>query len=493
MKQAFFAVTLAILAGFALPAQGERRPNIVILFADDLGYADLASYGNPYIRTPNLDDLAHQGQRWTDFYVAAPVCSPSRGALLTGQLSVKTGLYGRRLSVMHPKDSYGIPDRLVTIAEALKSAGYRTAMFGKWHLGDAPEHYPTRNGFDYWYGVPYSNDMDRVGSMDVDELMQAIAQGASEKLQRVYPQMLESFKHPEKFTWNIPLYRSERRGGDYHDELLERPIDQPTFTRRLTEEAVRFMKNNAQQPFLVYLPYSMPHLPVFASEAFDGKSLRGAYGDAVQEIDWSVGRIRSTLEQLGIAKHTLIFFSSDNGPWQEVSTFRAGSAGVLHGSKGTTWEGGVRVPGIFWWPGKIKPGVVSDIGSTLDVYATALRLAGVALPPGTDGIDLERSLFDGAPSPRNELPYYHKGYLKAYRKGRYKIVFFGGERSTTQIEQPLLFDLHQDIAEQQDISREQPEALQDLLQAVAKHRAQLTIAEPIFDLRLAGSSPISKH
>ena len=492
MKQTLFAVTLAILAGFAIPAHGARPPNIVILFADDLGYADLASYGNPYIRTPNLDALARQGQRWTDFYVASPVCSPSRGALLTGQLSVKTGLYGRKLHVMHPKDSHGIPDRLVTLPEALKSAGYRTGMFGKWHLGDAPEHYPTRNGFDYWYGVPYSNDMDRAGAMDVDEMMQAIAEGRREKLQGLYPQMLRSFEHPEDFTWNIPLYRSEQRGGGYHDELVERPIDQPTFTRRLTEEAVGFMEKNAKQPFLVYLPYSMPHLPVFASEQFRGKSLRGPYGDAVQEIDWSVGRIRAALEKLGIANDTLVFFTSDNGPWQEVSTFGAGSAGVLRGSKGTTWEGGVRVPGIFWWPGKVKPSVVSDIASTLDVYATALRLAGVSLPAGTDGIDLSQSLFQGAPSARTELPYYHRGDLKAYRKGRYKIVFFGGERAATQLERPQLFDLHQDIAEQKDISRERPEVLADLLQAVAKHRAQVTIAEPIFDLRLLSSSSASK-
>lgn len=484
MKAALVSVVVAVLAGLGVPAHAAGKPNVVILFADDLGYADLESYGNPYIRTPHLDALAREGQRWTDFYVAAPVCSPSRGALLTGQLSVRTGLYGRKLHVMHPQDTHGIPDDVVTLAEALKSAGYRTGMFGKWHLGDAPEHYPTRNGFDYWYGVPYSNDMDRVGSPDVDEIMRAIAEGQAAKFASTFQDLIDSFKDPKVENFNIPLYRSEFKEGAYHDKLVERPIDQPTFTRRITEEAVRFMEQSADRPFLVYLPYSMPHLPVFASEEFRGRSLRGPYGDAVEEIDWSAGRIRAALEDLGIAGNTLVFFSSDNGPWQQVSTVGAGSAGVLRGDKGTVWEGGVRVPGIFWWPGRIEPGTVSDIGTTMDVFATSLRLAGVNLPPDTDGVDLAPALFEGARSARDELPYYHKGQLKAYRKGRYKIVFFGGERTETELDKPELYDLHRDIAEQEDIAAEQPEILDELLGAVERHRARVTVAEPIFDMRL---------
>ncbi len=484
-SMAKLALLIALVAFSALAQAEDRRPpNIVILFADDLGYADLGSYGNPYIRTPSLDALAREGQRWTDFYVGSPVCSPSRGALLTGQVSVRSGLYGRKLHVMHPGDSHGIPEQTVTLAEALQAAGYRTGMFGKWHLGDAPNNYPTRNGFDYWYGVPYSNDMDLVGGMDVDKVMELLARGQRAKLAALWGRVLALFENPKSEYWNIPLYRSQLVDGEYQDELVERPIDQPTFTRRITEEAQRFIHENQKQPFFVYLPYSMPHLPVFASEAFAGESLRGSYGDAVEEIDWSVGRIRGTLDELGIAEKTLVFFSSDNGPWQEASTFGAGSAGVLRGNKGTTWEGGVRVPGIFWWPGHLEAGVVSDMGTTLDVFATALQLAGVPIPSDSDGIALTETLLHGAPGPRSEMPYYHKGHLKAYRKGRYKIVFFGGERTETKLEKPLLYDLHQDLAERRDISEARPDILEDLMNAVERHREQVTVADPIFDRRL---------
>ncbi len=467
----------------------KNQPNIVILFADDLGYGDLNSYGNPYIRTPSLDSLADEGQRWTDFYVGAPVCSPSRGTLLTGQLSVRSGLYGEKLHVMFPNDSHGIPRQTLTLATALKSVGYRTGMFGKWHLGDAPENFPTRYGFDYWYGIPYSNDMNLEGKIDYDMTVKFLAsdrrdESLARKVLGHLKKGVKLFDNPKSEYWQVPLYRSENRDGTYQDKLLERPLEQTTFTRRLTEEAIRFIEKSKDQPFLVYLPYSMPHLPVFASDTFAGKSLRGAYGDAVEEIDWSVGRLRETLEQLGLAENTLVFFSSDNGPWQTVSTFRAGSAGMLRGSKGTTWEGGMRVPGVFWWPGKIKPGVVSDIGTTMDIFSTTLQLAGVAPPDGSDGYDLTDALLNAAPGPRDEMPYYHKGHLKAYRKGNYKVVFYGGERTTEELKSPLLYDLHQDISEQKNIAGERPDVLRELMQAVARHRKQTPIAEPIFDMRL---------
>lgn len=477
---ALFLTLLVHAAG----AAAERPPNIVILFADDLGYGDLGSYGNPYIRTPNLDRMAREGQRWTDFYVAAPVCSPSRGALMTGQLPVRSGLYGRRLNVMHPGDSSGIPEQLLTLPEALKSAGYRTGMFGKWHLGDAPENYPTRRGFDYWYGVPYSNDMDRVGARGVDELMRMLAEGRGDEAWAGYQETIALFDEPRSEYWNIPLYRSLREGDGVTDELVERPVQQPTFTRRLTEEAVGFMERNRDRPFLVYLPYSMPHLPLFRSEAFAGRSLRGRYGDTVEEIDWSAGRIRGALERLGIADNTLVFFSSDNGPWQRVSTTGAGTAGMLRGSKGTTYEGGVRVPGIFWWPGSIAPGTVSGMGSTLDLYTTVLALAGIDPPPGSDGIDLRETLRRGAPSPRDELAYYSQGVLTAYRKGRYKLYLADG--STRE---PLpaveLYDLREDIEEKADIAAERPGVVAELEQAIASHRKRLDVADPIFDRRLA--------
>lgn len=482
-KAGLLLAVLCSLLSFSVLASKAGQPNIVILFADDMGYADLGSYGNPYIRTPNLDRIAQEGQRWTDFYVSDPVCSPSRGSLLTGKLSVNSGLYGRQLGVMFPGDSHGIPDQELTLAEALRSAGYRTGMFGKWHLGDAPDNYPTRHGFDVWYGAPYSNDMDRVGGISIERVFQLRAEGRAEEASGNFAENHKLFEDPKSKYWNIPLYRSMRTANGFDDTLVERPIDQPNFTRRLTEEAIRFIEAGSGEPFLLYLPYAMPHLPVFASEVFAGKSLRGSYGDAVEEIDWSAGQIIEVLKRLGIEDNTLLLFTSDNGPWQQVSITGAGSAGVLRDSKGSTWEGGVRVPGIFWWPGQIKPGVVSEMGTTMDVYATALTLAGVRLPEGIDGYDLASTLKTQADSPRNELPYYSQGDLQAYRKGPWKLHLRDG-RTRELLDKPVLYNLHEDLAEQQDVADEFPEVVAGLLEAIEAHRAGLDVKEPIFDRRL---------
>jgi len=478
-----FSIMLLLLAG---PIQGSetRPPNIVVLFADDLGYGDLGAYGNPYIRTPNLDQMAAEGQRWTDFYVASPVCSPSRGALLTGQYSVKTGLYGRKINVFHPNDPNGIPEALETLPEALKKAGYATGIFGKWHLGDYPENFPTRHGFDTWFGIPYSNDMDRVGAPPIDQVMQAVATNNVSKFAGGFQALIETFKDPKQEYWNVPLYRSTVAENAVIDELVERPMIQATLTERLTKAAQAFMREHQDQPFLVYLPYAMPHLPLFRGKAFEGVSLRGPYGDVVSEIDWSVGEIRQTLESLGLAENTLVFFSSDNGPWQAVSTLNAGSAGMFRGSKGTTWEGGVRVPGIFWWPEHIAPGVVSDIGTTLDVYATALTLAGVGLPQGTDGLDLSEALRARAEGPRTEMPYYHRGNLTAYRYGHYKLQFYADGDFKTRLALPALYDLHQDISERLDLSAQLPEMVARIEAAVAAHQATIQQVDPIFDRRV---------
>jgi len=478
-----FSIMLLLLAG---PIQGSetRPPNIVVLFADDLGYGDLGAYGNPYIRTPNLDQMAVEGQRWTDFYVASPVCSPSRGALLTGQYSVKTGLYGRKINVFHPNDPNGIPEALETLPEALKKAGYATGIFGKWHLGDYPENFPTRHGFDTWFGIPYSNDMDRVGAPPIDQVMQAVATNNVSKFAGGFQALIETFKDPKQEYWNVPLYRSTVAENAVIDELVERPMIQATLTERLTKAAQAFMREHQDQPFLVYLPYAMPHLPLFRGKAFEGVSLRGPYGDVVSEIDWSVGEIRQTLESLGLAENTLVFFSSDNGPWQAVSTLNAGSAGMFRGSKGTTWEGGVRVPGIFWWPEHIAPGVVSDIATTLDVYATALTLAGVELPEGTDGVDLSEALRARAKGPRTEMPYYHRGNLTAYRYGHYKLQFYADGDFKTRLALPALYDLHQDISERLDLSAQLPEMVARIEAAVAAHQATIQQVDPIFDRRV---------
>jgi len=502
VSMSFFAVAWPLLAVLLMSlANGARAadetprvraaqspPNIVILFADDLGYGDLGSYGHPYNSTPNLDALALQGQRWTDFYVAAPVCSPSRGALMTGKLPNRSGLYGRQLYVLHPNDSAGMPASEVTIAEAVKAQGYRTAIIGKWHLGDAPDTLPTRHGFDYWFGLPYSNDMEWVGHMSMDEMLGLAAQGKMKAIEEEIASRTPKYRDPKIEYWDVPLLRSRRTDEGYTDELVERPADQRTLTRRYTEEALRFIRESGEQPFLLYLPYTMPHTPLFSSPGFVGRSLGGRYGDVIEEIDWSVGEIRRVLEQEGLAERTLVIFSSDNGPWLAMER-DAGSAGLLSNGKGTTFEGGFRVPGIFWWPGTIKPSVVHDIGSTLDVFATTLSLAGAPPVEGIDGMDLSATLKQGAPSPRDSMAYYRAGELQAFRKGLYKIRLvsqgaYGLPPKRTVHATPQLFHLGEDPAEQFDIAAEQPEVASDLMSAIAAHQAGMQSQEPIFDSRL---------
>ena len=462
--------TVFLLSAFVLASwlwSDERPPNLIILFADDLGYGDLGSYGHPAIQTPNLDALAREGQRWTDFYVAAPLCSPSRGALLTGKLPIHSGLYGRRVGVLFPGQPGGIPNEETTLAEFLRELGYATGMIGKWHLGDRPEDYPTRHGFDSWYGIPYSNDMDWSTDM-----------GA------------EAYFKPKPEYWNVPLIESRAVDSGYSDHLLERPTDQASLTRRYTEQALEFIETHSHRPFLLYLPYTMPHTPLFASEAFSGKSLAGRYGDVVEEIDWSVGEIRRGLERAGVAHNSLIVFSSDNGPWLSMRNDR-GSAGPLRNGKGTTFEGGVRVPAIFWWPGTIAPAVVRGIGAAMDLLPTFVILAGGTLPAETDGFDLSPTLIDNAPVAREVLPYYRGGELYALRKGPYKIHLitegafgFGPERTVHQL--PLLYHLGEDPGESHDLAHERPEQLNAMLAAIAQHRASVNAVPPLFD---QGKSP----
>ena len=485
MKKISIFTVLIALFGFASYAflQEEIKPNIVIFFVDDLGYADLGSFGNPYIRTPHLDRMALEGQRWTDFYVAAPVCSPSRGALMTGQVPVRSGLYGERIQVLFPNDIYGMPQSAFTMAEAVKSVGYSTGIFGKWHLGDSPDTFPTRHGFDYWFGVPYSNDMNSLGSLDMTEVYRLRTEGRDAEASASFANLYEYFKDPKVEYWDNPLWRSQSNNNGFEDAVIEQPINQHTLTKRITEEVVRFIEENSDQPFLAYIPHSMPHLPLFASEDFQGRSLRGAYGDVVEELDWSVGQVREALEQLGIEDNTLVIFTSDNGPWQQASIDNAGSAGVLRGSKGSTWEGGVREPTIFWWPGKIQPGIISDIGSTMDLYATVLALSGVVSPNAVDGYDLGPTLFEGRSGARQIMPYYQHGILKAFRQGRHKIHFYN-TRADETLEKPALYDLMNDIAEQEDIADQYPGIVAQLTQAAEIYGQSIPVAEPIFDMRL---------
>lgn len=438
-------------AGYAQTASG-RSPNFVIIFADDLGYGDLGVYGHPTIRTPNMDRMAYEGQKWTNFYVAASVCTPSRAALMTGRLPVRSGMASHKSRVLFPNSAKGLPQSEITLAEQLKKAGYATACIGKWHLGHKQQYLPLSHGFDYYFGIPYSNDMD----------MQ------SEKGYMEYWQTPEEIKMED---FNVPLIRNK--------EVLERPANQHTITKRYSEEAIKFIKEKKDEPFFIYLAHNLPHIPLFASEEFLGKSERGLYGDVVEEIDHGVGQILATLREEGLAENTIVVFTSDNGPWVTFKT-QGGSAGLLKAGKGTTWEGGMREPCIFWGPGLVKPAVVSGLGSTMDLFATFSSMAGVPMPDDRemDGLDLSKVLLENAESPRKSILYYRGPELYAARLGDFKAHYvtqgeYGqfGEREEHSV--PLLYNLSHDPSEQYNIAAQHPEVLRQIAALVDAHRARL--------------------
>jgi arylsulfatase A len=424
------------------------KPNIIIIFADDLGYGDLSCYGHPTIVTPNLDKMATEGQKWTNFYVAASVCTPSRAGLMTGRYPIRSGMCSDRSRVLFPDSTGGLPASEVTIAEQLKKAGYATAALGKWHLGYQKEYLPTSHGFDSYFGIPYSNDMNR-----------ANAKGLSRK---------EIFWNADIKYFDVPLMKNETE--------IERPANQNTLTKRYNEAAVDFIKEQGDEPFFLYLAHNLPHVPLFASEDFLGTSKRGLYGDVLQEIDHGVGQIIKALEEKGIDKNTLVVFTSDNGPWLSYND-HGGSAGLLHDGKGTTWEGGMRVPGIFYWPETIKPGVVTEVGSTLDLLTTASHLAGVELPKDriVDGVDLSATFLSGTNSNRDELIYYRGAKVYAARKGAFKLHYitqtsYVKDTKRTVYEQPLLFNLNVDPSEKYNIASEHPEIIAEIQKMVEDHK-----------------------
>ncbi|MBI5388593.1 MAG: sulfatase [Verrucomicrobia bacterium] len=447
------ALTSAVLlspAGFSAGA-ASRPPNLVIILADDLGYGDLGCYGHPSIRTPNLDRMAAEGLRFTDFYSTAEVCTPSRAALLTGRYPIRSGMCHDRFRVLRRNSTGGLPADEITLPEKLKEAGYATGMVGKWHLGVfaiKPEFHPRRRGFGFYLGLPHSNDMDPDPSAP---------KGAPARLDQ------------QASWWRAPLFRNEA--------LMEQPADQTKLTGRYTEEAVRFIRENRRRPFFLYFAHSFPHVPLFASGSFSGNSARGLYGDVVEELDWSVGQILNTLRKEGLDKNTLVFFTSDNGPWLTQGE-AGGSAGLLRDGKGSTYEGGMRVPGLAWWPGKIKPGTVTrELACQLDLFPTCLALAGVELPKARvfDGFDLAPVLFGKGASPREVFFYYRGTQLYAVRKGPFKAHLITrqayGADEPMKHDPPLLFHLPHDPSERFNVSANHPAVVADLMQEVAKHRA----------------------
>ena len=401
-------------AGYAATGGSGKPPNIVLIFADDLGYGDLSCYGHPTIQTRRLDRMAEEGARLTSFYATAPVCTPSRAALMTGRYPVRCG----QPHNVGPGSKGGLPQDEIVMAEPLKQAGYRTMCIGKWHLGHSTEDlWPTGRGFDHFYGLPYSNDMRKPW------------------VQTDIP---------------LKLYRDSK--------AIEHPVNQDTLTERYTEEAVKFIKDSAGDPFFLYLPHSMPHLPVRTSERFRGTSKAGLYGDVIETIDWSTGRILDALEEEGIADNTLVIFTSDNGPWLDLPNrmlqegnerWHAGSPGPLRGAKGSTWEGGMREPMIAWWPGQIPAGLESaELANTMDLYTTILGVAGVAPPADRtiDGKDILPMLKGESGSPSDYFYYFRGRQLRAVRDDTWKL------RQPRPKDKPELYHLNRDPAEQYNVA-----------------------------------------
>ena len=450
------------------------KPNFIIVFVDDMGYGDLGSYGHPTIYTPNLDKMAYEGQKWTQFYSASSVCTPSRAALLTGRLPIRNGMIGKRNRVLFPNSKYGLPNSEVTIAEKLKESGYKTAAIGKWHLGHKKEYLPLQHGFDYYYGIPYSNDMDKMNG-------ETCCPGSK------YWQKYENQNPGSTKYYNVPLIEN--------NDIIERPVDQTTITKRFSDKAVEFIKNNKEDNFFIYLAHNLPHIPLYASDDFLGKSKRGLYGDVIEEIDHGMGLIMEELKKNHLDKNTIVVFTSDNGPWLPFET-HSGSAGLLREGKGTTWEGGQRIPGIFWGAG-IKPGVINDLGSTMDIFPTLLEMSNTNMVDDRiiDGISIKNTLLKHEPSKRETIFYYRSREIYAVRYGEYKahLITQGaynypkGSDEKIVLDIPLLYNLNIDPSEKYNIADKNSEILLEIDKIIEKHKKNLKAPNDLLKDREFGS------
>jgi arylsulfatase A len=434
------AAAATTLAGCRPPPRKNDKPNFIIIFCDDLGYGDLACFGSRLHRTPNLDRMAEQGTRFTSFYVTSSVCTPSRASLITGCYPKRVDMHqdSHGKCVLFPVESKGLNPNEITIAEILKKQGYATCCIGKWHLGDQPSFLPTRHGFDYYFGIPYSNDMGT----------------------------RKETKNPP-----LPLVQNEK--------VIEAPALQHTLTKRYTEEAIKFIKKNKDRPFFLYLPHTMVHDPLHPGKEFRGRSANGLYGDAVEEIDFYTGQILKTLKDLHLDKKTFVIFTSDNG----ASDRYGGSNAPLRGHKGTTFEGGMREPCIMWWPGQIPAGkTCNEIAATMDLLPTFAHLAG-AQPPTDRIIDGKNiwPLISGQPnagSPHEAFYYYQIDQLQAVRSGKWKLHLPLKPKKRNWgkpvPEAPLaLYDLENDIAEKNNLAQHHPNVVKYLLALAEKARRDL--------------------
>jgi len=453
--------TVSALASAAVDARSvPRLPNFVIVFVDDMGYADIGPFGAKDYETPNLDRLAREGRVFTDFYASQPVCSASRASLMTGCYNVRVGILG----ALGPRAKHGINADEMTLAEVCKQKGYATACYGKWHLGHHRKFLPTNHGFDEYFGLPYSNDM------------WPYHPGVA------HLPMEERFKR-----WpHLPLIEGTR--------IVNPKVtgeEQKMLTTWYTERAVKFVNQNKDRPFLLYVPHSMVHVPLYVSDKFAGKTKRGLFGDVVAEVDWSVGEILRAIRRHGLEKHTMVIFTSDNGPWLSYGT-HAGSAKPLREGKGTTFDGGCREPTVMWWPGTIPAGTVCRTPAmTIDILPTIAHLIGAELPEHKiDGKSIW-PLIEGQPgaaSPQEAYFFYNGRELQAVRMGRWKLHFphryrtLGGRKGGTggkpeRYEQaeigPALFDLENDIGETTDVKDQYPAVVATIKKLADRMREDL--------------------
>ncbi|MGB7343829.1 MAG: sulfatase [Pirellulaceae bacterium] len=433
----FALVLLPWIASASLANEkANENPNFIIIFTDDQGYNDLGCFGSPTIKTPNIDRLAAEGRKYTSFYSACSVCSPSRAALLTGSYPKRVGMHRH---VLFPKSDYGLNSTEYTIADHLKSQGYATACIGKWHLGHHPETLPRANGFDSYFGIPYSNDMNHPDNQGKPKLASDILWADQESCIT---------------KWQTPLFANE--------EIVELPVDQRTITRRYTDKAVEFITANKEQPFFIYLPHSMPHIPLYVPDDVYDSDPANAYKCVIEHIDAEVGRVSDTVRELGLAEKTYIIYTSDNGPWLQFKN-HGGSADPLRDGKGTTFEGGQRVPCVMWGPGRIPEGTSTNaFTSTIDLLPTIAALSGKPLPDENkiDGFDIS-STFQSQESPRDEFVFYSaQGNLEGIRVGDWKYLEIHPRQNAKQKKLPepkvFLFNLADDLGEQTNLHEQKP-------------------------------------
>ncbi|XP_029104425.1 arylsulfatase A-like [Scleropages formosus] len=439
----------------------DALPNFVLLFADDLGYGDLGSYGHPSSQTPNLDKLAANGLRFTDFYCTSPACSPSRAALLTGRYQTRSGVYP---GVFYPGSRGGLPLNETTLAEVLKPLGYATAIIGKWHLGLGANgtYLPIHQGFDHFLGVPYSHDQGPCSSLTC------------------FPPDTKCYGTCDVGVVTVPLMSN--------DTIAKQPVSFPDLERAYVDYATNFIMKSAKskEPFFLYYPSHHTHYPQFGGTEATGHTQRGRFGDSLYELDRTVGKIIQALEDSGVHNNTLVFFTADNGP-ELMRMSRGGNAGLLKCGKATTYEGGMREPAIAYWPGRIQPGVTSELATILDILPTFTNLAGAKLPSvQLDGFDMKPILFDNGPSARKAVFYYpvdpsEKYGLFAVRVGKYKAHYYtqGSIKSSTTPDQdcgahaffkqhdpPLLFNLEIDSSENYNLSMADDPEYKDVLEMI---------------------------